>query len=199
MIPVTEKPEPRVFDDRVRRPGLKWLSDNKVALDQPPPKPADLPPYWRKTQKKLWDAYEGVCAYLCIYFEWPLGAQSTDHFIAKSRLAGQAYEWKNYRLSCLGMNRVKNRFDDILDPFDIAADTFVLTLATGEINPNPELPNDVQTLAEATIERLKLRDPETNRMRAAHFDDYLREEVSVGYLKRHSPFVWYEARRQGLL
>jgi len=40
MIPVAEKPEPAVFDDQVRQPGLKWLQANSVALDQPPPDPA---------------------------------------------------------------------------------------------------------------------------------------------------------------
>jgi uncharacterized protein (TIGR02646 family) len=147
----------------------------------------------------LWTAYEGVCAYLCIFFEWPLGAQSTDHFIAKSRLAGQAYEWSNFRLSCLGMNRAKNRFDDILDPFEIAADTFVLNLATGEIKPNPQLPKPMRKLAEATIERLGLREPDTTEMRARHFQDYLEHHVDEHHLKRWSPSVWYEARRQGLL
>ena len=199
MIPVAEKPEPAGFDDQVRQPGLKWLQDNRVALDQPPPDPAKLPTYWRRTQRQLWTAYDGVCAYLCIYFEWRLGAQSTDHFIAKSRLAGQVYEWSNYRLSCLGMNRAKNRFDDILDPFEIAAETFLLNLATGEIRPNPQMPDDVQALAQATIERLKLHDPETNTMRATHFEYYLRGDVSAGFLQRYTPFVWYEARRQGLL
>jgi uncharacterized protein (TIGR02646 family) len=199
MIPVAEKPEPGGFDNQVRQPGLKWLQDHNVALEQPPPYPAKLPPYWRRTQRQLWTAYDGVCAYLCIFFEWPLGAQSTDHFIAKSRLAGQAYEWSNYRLSCLGMNRAKNRFDDILDPFEIAAETFLLNLATGEIRPNPQMPDAVQALAQATIERLKLHDPETNTMRATHFEYYLRGDVSAGFLERSSPFVWYEARRQGLL
>jgi uncharacterized protein (TIGR02646 family) len=200
VIPVTEKPEPKdVFDELVRQPGQTWLRENKIALDQPPPDPAKLPTYWRNTQKELWTAYDGVCAYLCIFFEWPLGAHSTDHFIAKSRLAGQAYEWSNYRLSCLGMNRARNRFDDVLDPFEIAADTFVLNLATGDINPNPGLPDDVRQRAEATIERLGLRDDETKKMRASHFQDYLEHHVDQAYLKRRSPFVWYEANRQGLL
>jgi uncharacterized protein (TIGR02646 family) len=199
MIPVAEKPEPGNFDDQVRQPGLKWLQDNRVALDQPPPDPAKLPTYWRETQKELWTAYDGVCAYLCIFFEWPLGAQSTDHFIAKSRFAGQAYEWSNFRLSCLGMNRAKNRFDDILDPFEIAAETFLLNLATGEIKPNPQLPQPTRKLAEATIERLGLSKPDAAEMRARHFQDYLEHHVDEHHLKRHSPFVWYEARRQGLL
>lgn len=198
MIPVTPQPEPADFDTRVRQPGLKWLKETRIPLNQAPPDPGALPPYWRRAQKKLWQTYQGVCSYLCIYFEWPLGSQSTDHFIAKSKNAGQAYEWANYRLSCLGMNRNKNRFDDILDPFEIEPDTFVLNLASGEIKPNPGLPPGMKVRADKTIKRLRLNDPETNRMRAEHYSEYL-HGVPEWKLKKDSPFVWYEADRQGLL
>jgi len=198
MIPVTPQPEPNDFDALVRQPGLQWLNEKGIPLDQAPPDPAALPTYWRRAQKKLWKEYQGVCAYLCIYFEWPLGAQSTDHFIAKSSNAGQAYEWANYRLSCLGMNRTKNRFDDILDPFEIKVDTFMLNLASGEIKPNPGLSLVMRVRANKTIERLRLNDPETNRMRAEHYSEYL-NGVPEWKLKKDSPFVWYEANRQGLL
>jgi len=199
MIPVTQQPEPTDFGETVRKPGRRWLSKKKIPLDQPPPDPSKLPVYWQRCQKKLWDAYNGVCAYLCIYFHWPLGASTTDHFVAKSQEAGKAYEWSNYRLSCLGMNRNKNRFDDILDPFEIVPDTFVLNLASGEIKPNPNLPPQLRQKAEATIKRLKLDDPETNRMRGDHYSDYLRHDVAEPWLAKNSPFVWYEAKRQGLL
>jgi len=198
MIPVTPQPEPADFDDRVRQPGLQWLNGRGIPLDQPPPDPKALPTYWRRSQKKLWQAHQGVCSYLCIYFAWPLGAQSTDHFIAKSRNAGQAYEWENYRLSCLGMNRFKSRFDDILDPFEIAPDTFVLNLASGEIKPNEELSPEMKKKANKTIKRLRLDDPETNRMRGEYYSEYLKG-VPEWKLKKDSPFVWYEANRQGLL
>lgn len=199
MIPVTPQPEPADFDAKVRTPGLLWLHSRGINLDQPPPRPKALPAYWRETQRELWDAYAGVCAYLCIYFEWPLGAHSTDHFVAKSRQAGQVYEWSNYRLSCLAMNRNKGRFDDILDPFEIQPDTFTLNLASGMIAANPALPTSDRAKAQATIRRLKLDAPATNRMRAEHFDAYCRGDVTAAYLQRHSPFVWYEAQRQGLL
>ena len=199
MIPVPPQTAPPDFEIKVRTPGRTWLTDHAIPLDQPPPKASDLPTYWRATQKDLWSAYSGVCAYLCIYFEWPLGAHSTDHFIAKSTHAGQAYEWSNYRLSCLGMNRSKNRFDDILDPFELHPNTFVLNLASGEISPAPGILAAIKRMATKTIDRLKLNDPETQRMRAEHFTDYCSGEISEAYLKRKSPFVWYEAQRQGLL
>ena len=199
MIPVELKPEPHYFDTDVRIQGLHWLRENGIDPDQPPPKSAALPNFWSKSQKDLWDAYCGICAYLCIFFEWRSGMHSTDHFIPKSKNAGQAYEWANFRLSCLGMNRIKNRFDDMLDPFEIQQDTFFLNFASGRIYPNSALPFDIKEQAEKTICRLQLNESEICRMRAAHYEDYCRKEIAGSYLKRKSPFVWHEMQRQGLL
>lgn len=91
MIPVALQPEPAIFDERVRKRGQHWLREQGWPLEAPPVDASQLPAYWRETQKELWTAYSGVCAYLCIYFEWPLGAQSTDHFVAKSSHADEFY------------------------------------------------------------------------------------------------------------
>ena len=139
MIPVALQPEPADFNARVRQPGLDWLASHGIALNSAPPKATELPNYWTRYNRQIWEAYSGVCAYLAIYFEWVTGAASTDHFVAKSRNAGDAYEWNNYRLSCLGPNRNKGRFDDVLDPIGLEDNTFVLNLANGEIAPNPAL------------------------------------------------------------
>ncbi len=90
MIPVTLQPEPAHFEATVRQRGHDWLRAKGWDLNAPAPTPGDLPTYWRATNKDLWQAYGGVCAYLCIYFDWALGAAATDHFIAKSANAGQA-------------------------------------------------------------------------------------------------------------
>ena len=198
MIPVALQPEPSDFDARVRQPGLIWLSSKNIAVNSAPPKASDLPNYWTRSNKQLWESYSGVCAYLAIYFEWPTGAASTDHFVAKSKRAGDAYDWRNYRLSCLGPNRNKNKFDDVLDPIGLQPDTFVLNLANGEIRPNPLLTPDKKKAARKTITRLKLNSPDHNEMRAKHFVRYLRKKDEES-LKELSPFVWYEAQRQGLL
>ena len=139
MIPVNLQPEPTDFDDRVRQRGLAWLLKKGIALNQAPPDPAKLPRYWSEANEQLWEAYNGVCAYLAIYFEWGTGAASTDHFIAKSSLAGEAYEWNNYRLSCLAPHRDKNNFADVIDPVGMAANTFFINFASGEVSPNPAL------------------------------------------------------------
>lgn len=202
MIPVTLQPEPTQpifdFDSRVRQPGQNWLVTNGISLNVPPPKASALPNYWSRSNKVLWDAYSGFCAYLAIYFEWSTGASSTDHFVAKSKHAGDAYEWNNYRLSCLGANRNKGKFDDVLDPIGLAADTFVLNLATGHIKPKPTLSQVDKTAARKTLTRLKLNSAANKQMRARHYGEYLQHKHAVT-LKFYSPFVWYEANRQGLL
>ena len=198
MIPVKLQPEPADFDQKVRQPGRAWLEGKGIALNSAHPKASDLPNYWTHSNQQLWKAYSGVCAYLAIFFEWVTGAASTDHFVAKSKNAADAYEWSNYRLSCLGPNRNKGKFDDVLDPIGLQPDTFVLNLITGEIGPNPALNKDMKASARKTITRLKLNSVEHNQMRAKHYGRYLRKK-DESTLKELSPFVWYEAQRQGLL
>lgn len=198
MIPVSLQPEPVDFDVKVRQKGLAWLANKGIALAAAPPKASALPNYWSPSNKQLWNAYSGVCAYLAIYFEWATGASSTDHFVAKSKHAGDAYEWDNYRLSCLGANRNKNKFDDVLDPIGLAHDNFVLNLATGGIKPSSHLSLADKVAARKTIVRLKLDSAEHKQMRARHYSQYLQHR-HLDTLKFYSPFVWYEANRQGLL
>jgi uncharacterized protein (TIGR02646 family) len=197
MIPVTLQPEPPDFDAKVRQPGLAWLTSNGIAPNSPPPDASLLPSHWRKINEQLWKAYSGVCAYLAIYFEFTIGAASTDHFIAKSQNAGKAYEWINYRLSCLGANRNKNKFDDVLDPTELEPETFFLNLANGAIYPNPVFVPAQKDVAEKTIKRLDLDSPENRRWRTEHFTDYMKGDCSITYIARHSPFVHSEIIRQG--
>ena len=198
MIPVTLQPEPPDFDTKVRKKGHAWLQSEGIALNAVPPNASDLPNYWTHSNKQLWVAYSGVCAYLAIYFDWGIGAASTDHFVAKSKNAGDAYEWSNFRLSCLGANRNKNKFDDVLDPIGLKPNTFVLNLLSGKISPNPALSPEDSDAAWKTIKRLDLDSPENNEMRARRYSYHLRG-MHEQDLKKESPFVWAEAHRQGLL
>ena len=199
MIPVTLQPEPEDFDANVRQRGHAWLRARGIALDAETPEAFKLAHYWSRSNKQLWKAYSGVCAYLAIFFEWSTGAASTDHFIAKSQNAGAAYEWSNYRLSCLGPNRNKNRFDDVLDPIGLAPDTFVINFASGRIAPNPKLGSAQRNAALKTICRLKLDSPDNRNMRARHYSEYLKGNWSLSFLQRYSPFVYAEMIRQGLV
>ena len=199
MIPVQLQPEPADFNAEVRQKGRDWLATKGIALSAAPPKASDLPNYWTHSNKQLWDAYSGICSYLAIFFEWTTGAASTDHFVAKSQNAGEAYEWSNYRLSALGPNRNKNKFDDVLDPVGLAPNTFVINFASGEISPNAALSAADRDAAQATIDRLRLDSEEHRRMRASHFGDYLANDCSLDFLSRKSPFVHAEIVRQGLV
>ena len=198
MIPVSLENEPPDFDVTVRQPGLKWLTEKGLDPNSPPPSSVELRPYWRHSLKHLWNAYSGICAYLAIFFEWSTGAGTTDHFVPKSKDAGKAYEWNNFRLSCLGPNQKKWKFNDILDPFELQEKTFFINFSCGRIYPNPRLSPIKRVLAEQTINRLKLDSPENNEMRARHYRDYETGDCSPDYLKRHSPFVYLEILRQGL-
>jgi uncharacterized protein (TIGR02646 family) len=199
MIPVAARPEPASFDAEVRQKGLAYLKNKGFPLDRSLPPKANIKPYWRDCLTELHQAYGGVCAYLCVYFERVMGGGSVDHFIAKSTNAGLAYEWSNYRLACSTMNSRKRDYDDVLDPFFLAPDLFLLQLSTGHIYPNPRLEARSMRIAEETIARLGLDDPQCRELRARWYQDYLEYSLPADYLKQKSPFVWREANRQGLL
>lgn len=199
MIPVTAQPEPADFDAKVRKKGLAYLEQHRFLLNQPLPASAKIAPYWRDCLTDLHQAYGGVCAYIGVFFERVMGAGSVDHFIAKSALAGQAYEWSNYRLACSTMNSRKREYNDVLDPFFLAPNSFWLQLSTGHIYPNPHLAAQPRRIVEQTIERLGLDDPACRELRARLYQEYLEYQLPSDYLRKLSPFIWGEANRQGVL
>jgi hypothetical protein len=202
VIPVEQKPAPKGFNEKVYQPGRKWLKEHGHPLRGAIPKDAhgnpafELPPYWRACLDDLHRLYDGVCAYICIYIDKVTGARSADHFIAKSTAIQHAYRWRNLRLASVKLNGKKGIFDGILDPFEIRPETFLLDFATGEIYPNPGLSAADRAKAQTTIDRLGLDDAEYQARRLEDFDDYRAGEISDAYLKKRSPFVWYEVHRQ---
>jgi uncharacterized protein (TIGR02646 family) len=199
MIPVRLQPKPAQFDELVQRPGMEWMQQNGIQLDQPLEKGTTLPNYWVRVLADLWSIYGSVCAYYAFRFERASGAQSTDHFAAKSKIPRKAYEWENLRLACLEANRQKHQHDDVLDPMEIEPDTFRLELSEGRIFPNPEKGVETQERAAITIKRLELDDPTLERLRERHFRLFRGGEMSNKMLLEENPFVYAEALRQGLL
>jgi uncharacterized protein (TIGR02646 family) len=199
VIPVAAQPEPPAFDAEVRQKGVAHLKKNGFELHEALPLNANIAPYWRACLTDLHRAYGGVCAYLCVYVERVTGAVSVDHFIAKSTQAGLAYEWHNYRLACSTMNSRKHDYADVLDPFSVKPGEFRLELATGHVYPNPDLDCVRRRVVQATISRLKLDAPQCRDLRASGFQACVEGHVSADYLRRKSPFVRFEAERQGLL
>jgi len=188
LIPVQLQPEPSDFDERVRQPGLQALRDN----------PDKLPDYWTRCLKQLHKAYQGICAYLCIYIPPGVGARSVEHFLAKSSERSLAYEWSNYRLACSLMNSRKNAYPDVLDPFEVGEHWFILEFSMLQVLPNPTLAPQHKALVQETIRRLKLNDQECLDARADYYDAYLSSEVTFERLRQRSPFVASEMERQGL-
>lgn len=94
------------------------------------------------------------------------------------------------------MNRNENRFDDILAPFNVEPDTFMLNPASGEIKPHSGLSLGMKIMGYKTIKRLRLNDPETRRMRAEHYSEYL-NGLPEWKLKKDSPFVWFTPTGRG--
>lgn len=210
MIPVSPKSEPKApvfdFDAKVRKPGVAWLTAEGIAMNDPLPKGKKAPPHWRKCLPQLHHEYGGICAYLSVYVEQCSGGVSVDHYVAKSKLAGQTYEWANYRLASATMNARKRDYSTVLDPFTLSPGTFYLELITGHIFVNPELSEQARKTAQATIERLHLDRP-CREMRARHYSQYIElrgagaepNPAAINWLRRYSPFVFREAQRQGVL
>ena len=198
MIPVSPQPEPKDFDRKVRQKGLRFLkkSTNPSGTLS---KDMTFPPYWLDCLDELHTLYGGICAYLAVFVERVTGAVSCDHFVPKSKAPTLAYEWKNYRLACARMNTRKGARTDILDPFRVQPGWFCLELVSGRIYPNPNLPPSRRKKVQTTIERLGLDDTANRNLRADHYEGYLKGYYTSEHLKRQSPFVYEEARRQGLL
>lgn len=124
---------------------------------------------------------------------------AVEHFLAKSRAKLKlAYEWSNYRLTCHSVNCRKLNFDDVLDPFQVRPGMFRLELTTGRIYPNPRLGDLNRKRVQDTIDRLHLDSEGCRKMRRRHYTRFL-NGLPASQLREESPFVWYEADRQGLL
>lgn len=199
MIPVAARAEPADFETNVRSRGKKSMRTKGIDPDVPLPSGKKLSPFWRDCLDDLYREYGQTCAYLAVRIERAVGGVTADHFVAKSKLPRQAYEWANFRLASAIVNARKCDFDDVLDPFVLPPEWFRLELVTGRIHPNLGIDQADIDRVDDTIRRVDL-DNETNRkMRAAHFQEYCEGHITADYLRRHSPFVYFEAHRQNLL
>ena len=109
----------------------------------------------------------------------------------------QAYEWDNYRLACLGINRKKGT-QTILDPIGLRPQSFFIEFSDGRIYPNPNYEEAYRKQCIKTIKSLDLNSASNREMRSRHFDEYRNGEVSLSHLRKYSPFVYAEIIRQNL-
>ena len=190
MIHVTLQPEPPDFDAKVRVPGKAFLKRY--------PDPTTWKECWRECLWDLYEAYGRICAYSAHWFSRCEGVSTVDHFIPKSKNPSKAYEWDNFRLASLRMNARKGAHEDVLDPFTIAKETFVLDFTTLQPKPGPKLSRKIVREAMATIRRLKLDDDVCIESRIGWLQLYSEKELTLGGLKKRAPFLAYEIERQGL-
>ena len=127
----------------------------------------------------------------------PTADYTVDHMVPKSRDWRLVYEWCNYRLACLPMNRRKDEFTDVLDPFCIEDDWFVMDIVEFRVHPGTSLDESRKQSVAATINRLRLNDLDWCETRRRHVEHY-REHKMLHTVEILFPFVAKEIRRLGL-
>ena len=209
MIPVSPMPEPANFDEMVRSPGRKYLSRHGIrkqgdTAGRRIPWSADKADYWRRCSAELIQEYRSICCYVAMKINRDPGEQdrhtSVEHFVPKSKDPWLAYEWANYRLASCKANR--DRGDrDVLDPFAVEADDFLLMLATGEIYPNPAISESRKKVVTETIENLKLNNPYWRKLRLKYYLFYCQNPHNFdqgemkAFLRDNAPIVLAQLKR----
>lgn len=193
---VSPKPEPLTFNSKVRSPGIKWVkSFSDLSLCDP-----DKKPLWRKSLDDLREAYNSTCAYLAHWLPPAISAFTVDHFLPKTKYKLNAYDWSNFRLACGLANSLKNEFEDVIDPFIIKNDWFIMTFPGLIIKANPNLGDAEKQQVESTIERLQLnKHIQIKKLRSGALGSYCLGKYPFEYLKEIAPFIAYELERQNLV
>jgi hypothetical protein len=196
VIPVSLKPEPADFNSLVREPGERFL--RRI----PAPKGKQWKPhaYWTKVLHELHDAYGGICAYSCHWIPSDTGFSSVEHFQPKDIHPQLAYEWSNYRLVAGILNGRRGTHQDVLDPFAIQADWFMIEFPSLLVKPAAHLEHDIKVRVRATIERLGLNEEQTCRKnRRRYVLRYCQGKLPFEHLEDEAPFIAYELIRQNLV
>jgi hypothetical protein len=190
MIPIQPKPEPSNFKTAVRDPGELFLAH----VPRPSKKDWNENALWDKCFNDLYREYRGICAYLGMWIN--AHDATVDHFLPKSVYPQCAYEWENYRLSCEKANGYKADHD-ILDPFKIQKDSFILDFPSLLVKANRNLLAHDSILVNGTIEILKLNNEDFILDRLYWIKFYI-ENLDFQNLEQFAPFIAYELKRQKL-
>lgn len=191
---MTRKGEPTDFHNEVRTPGSTALPN----IDFSKPRPFQGKEYWRRILPELHAAYNSICAYTAHWIPLDVGSDTVEHFLPKSIYPAEAYEWNNYRLVCARLNGRKGNHQDVVDPFLMPANMFQLDFPSLLIQPNPVLSDPDLALALSTRKRLKLNEERCVRSRTKYVVELRDHEITMGYLRRHAPFIHAEIQRQGI-
>lgn len=195
MIPVKIGAEPENFNQNVRMKGKQWINNH--------PGNREYPAFWTEFLSDLARQNQRVCCYYGIYLEPNSGGETIDHFKPKSKYQDFIYEWDNYRYCCLGANRKKHIYEDVIDPaklpLEIGKHTFEIDFSDGSIRANPALSKPYIQMVNTTIERLELNDVSLRDSRMDYLHFYLVGNISQTFLHSRAPLVYAEAARQKLL
>lgn len=195
MIPVKRQPEPATFDAEVRQPGNTFLA----RVPNPSTKQYQSHSYWRKAIGDLRASYNNICAYTCHWISHDTGSTTVEHYVPKIIDPSQAYEWSNYRLVCGRLNGRKGSHQDVLDPFRIGNNWFILDFPSLLVKPSKDLSADQQTECWMTIKRLRLNHDETCvAARLKYVENYCEKHISLAFLEKEAPFIYQEITRQGI-
>ena len=194
MIRVLLKPEPENFNSLVREPGNAFLS----ICPNPNSKQFEKHPYWRSIGKRLCSDYDNICSFCCQIIHDTTGFSTVEHFKPKVAFPSQAYEWSNYRLVCGKLNARKGNHQ-ILDPFEIEDEWFLINFPSLLIYPNPELDTLLKAKISYTISILKLNNEgDCVRCRTRYIEGYCQGKYGLDHLYDEAPFLAKELVRQGL-
>lgn len=187
MIRVDLQPKPTDFYSKVEQPGQDFLSK----MPRPRGKQWNNREYWRRAIADMMAAYKSICAYSSL---WIKPHQPTiDHYVSRDENPSYAYEWGNFRLAMGRINTSKRNHKDVLDPFKVGEDWFVLDFTTFGIKPNPNLGKSEKEAVNKTIERLKLDNNDYREAREAWFDAF---KNNISKLEEKAPFIAFEMKRQ---
>jgi hypothetical protein len=196
MIHVDLKDEPDIFDKLVRQPGFIFLTKTPT----PTTKQWNQHSLWRSVLKELHHSYDGICAYSCHWIPYDTGADTTEHFLPKSKYPNSAYDWSNYRLVCSTLNGRKKDFEDVLDPFNINDGDFIIDFPSLFIKPSKDLTKDYTQSVRNTIIRLGLNDEDTClKSRERYIKQYCLRMIDFRHLVLDAPFIAKELQRQNLV
>jgi len=146
----------------------------------------------------LYERYGGICAYSAHWIPPDCGAMTVDHFVPKSAAPHLAYEWDNYRLCTLEMNRNKGTKEGILDPFVIQPGWFKMDFPSLQVTAESSLPSATARAVTKTIKSFKLNDETCVKARYAYLQDYMGNHRDFYSLSHDAPFLAFELQRQGM-
>jgi 5-methylcytosine-specific restriction endonuclease McrA len=188
MIRVAKAMPPKRFETICRKPGLKWLKDNRGYK-----RPLDL---WSAFESELRKAFNGLCGYCAML----VMKGQIDHFIPIDLLRDSSrehliYQWSNFRYAEGVLNQRKSNHR-VLDPYKVKNEWFKLLLPSLQLVLTEHVPKNTRKLAEFTLTQLGLRDSEVViRYREKWFRLYREMKLTLEGLNEIAPLIAIAVKR----